>query len=108
MSGAFSLSRENRMSKRPEVVAQEDASTDTSAVHLRSIVSGWIFENCTSRNARTGLHPGPETAGGIPARPMQPARTPRAMRETRWLANIGLLRLRRRRHLGLASLTGRP
>jgi hypothetical protein len=40
MSGPFSISREKTIPKRPEVVAQRDASTDKTAVHFRSSVDG--------------------------------------------------------------------
>src|SRR5216684_8963115 len=56
ISMPFSFNRENTISKRPEVVAQRDASTDKTAVHFRSSVGGCISENRTSLNAKAGLH----------------------------------------------------
>jgi acetoin utilization deacetylase AcuC-like enzyme len=61
---AFSFNRENTISKRPEVVAQRDASTDKTTVHFRSSVGGCISEKsdlleCQGRHARllgNGLH----------------------------------------------------
>ena len=55
VSGAVSFSCENTMSKCPlEFAAQRDASTDTTAVHVRAIVGGCIGENRTSLNPRAG------------------------------------------------------
>src|SRR5437879_2762175 len=51
ISGPFSFNREKTIPKRPEVVAQRDASTDKTAVHFRSIVGGCISENRTSLKA---------------------------------------------------------
>jgi hypothetical protein len=56
ISGPFSFSRENPISKFPTVVAHCDASTDTTAVHFRPIVGGSIAENLTSETAKAGLH----------------------------------------------------
>src|SRR6187549_2363761 len=51
VSGAVSFSYENTMSKCPlEFAAQRDASTDTTAVHVRAIVGGCIGENRTCLN----------------------------------------------------------
>jgi hypothetical protein len=56
ISGPISFNREKTIPKGPEVVAQRDASTDKTAVHFRSSVGGFIFENLTSLNAKAGLH----------------------------------------------------
>src|SRR6516225_8812528 len=54
-SGAFSLSRVNTISKDPlESAAQADASTDTTALHMRSSVGGIIAENSTSLMVKAG------------------------------------------------------
>ena len=46
ISGPFSFSRENPISKYPaEYGAQRDTSTDTTAVHFRSSDGGCISEN---------------------------------------------------------------
>ena len=59
VSGAVSFSYENTMSKCPlEFAAQPDASTDTTAVHVRAIVGGCIGENRTCLNPRAGRQTG--------------------------------------------------
>ena len=72
MSGPFSISREKTIPKRPEVVAQRDASTDKTAVHFRSSVGGCISENRTSLNAKAGLHVCWATACVALTRPIPP------------------------------------
>jgi hypothetical protein len=76
-SGAFSCWRKNPISKYPlEFVAQRDASTDTTAVHLRSKVGGCIAENWTSLKANTGLQVCPPAACVALTSPIMPARRP--------------------------------
>jgi hypothetical protein len=67
-SSAFSFSRENVIWKFPLVVVQWDASTDTTAVHWRSIVGGRISENWTFVTAKDGL----QTSGPACAALMNP------------------------------------
>jgi hypothetical protein len=76
ISGPFSFSRENPISKVPAVVAQCDASTDTTAVHFRCIVGGSIAENLTSETAKAGLHAGSPAACAVPTSPIPYARRP--------------------------------
>ena len=73
----FSFSRENPISKYPpELTAQRDASTDTTAVHLRSIDGSFHFENLTSVTANVGLHFCWPTACVTPTRTIAPANNP--------------------------------
>jgi hypothetical protein len=91
ISRPISLSRENTISKYPvEFTAQRDASTDTTAVHLRCMVGGSISENCTFVNTKAGRHTGWPTACGTLMSPMMPASSP-AMHDR----CIGLRRWRR-------------
>src|ERR1700732_5058519 len=54
-SGAFSLSRMKTMSKYPfEFSVHADASTDTTALHVRSSVGGIMAENSTSLSVKAG------------------------------------------------------
>jgi hypothetical protein len=76
ISMPFSFNRENTISKRPEVVAQRDASTDKTAVHFRSSVGGRISENRTSLNAKAGLHVCWATACITLTRPIPPVSSP--------------------------------
>jgi hypothetical protein len=53
--GAFSLSLVNTISKDPlESAVQADASTDTTALHVRSSVGGIMAENSTSLMVKAG------------------------------------------------------
>jgi len=57
ISGPISFRRVKTISKYPsELAAQRDASTDTTAVHLRSSFGGFISEKWTSVKAKVGLH----------------------------------------------------
>src|SRR5262249_44556331 len=54
-SGAFSLSRVKTISNCPfESSAQAEASTDTTALHTRSLVGGIMTENSTSSSVKAG------------------------------------------------------
>src|SRR6516225_7516229 len=54
-SGAFSLSLVNTISKDPlESAVQADASTDTTALQVRSWVGGTMAENSTSVSVKSG------------------------------------------------------
>jgi hypothetical protein len=75
-SGPFSFRRENPISNSPPVVAQDAASTDTTAVYFRSSVGGRIAENATSFTVRAGLHSGRPTAGAALTSALPPASKP--------------------------------
>ena len=61
ISGPISFRRVKTISKNPsELAAQRDASTDTTAVHFRSSVGGFISEKWTLVKAKVGLHNWPE------------------------------------------------
>jgi hypothetical protein len=63
------------ISKCPVVVAHRDASMDTRAVHVRSIVGGRIAENWTFVTAKDGRQTsGPACAALM--KPMPPANSP--------------------------------
>jgi hypothetical protein len=70
-SGAISLSRMKLMSKRPELIAQRDASTSRSAVQIRC--DSRTSENRTSLTVKTGLHALCPTACVAPQAAMRPA-----------------------------------
>ena len=70
-SGAVSFSRMKSMSKRPELVAQRDASTSRRAVHIRC--DRRIGENRTSLTVKTGLHALCPTACVAPQTARRPA-----------------------------------
>jgi hypothetical protein len=77
ISGPISFSRVKTISKNPlEFATQRDASTDTTAVHLRSRVGGCMSENWTSLNAKVGLHTCWPTACVTLMSPIMPARNP--------------------------------
>src|SRR5439155_16062100 len=54
ISTPFSFNREKTISKRPDVVAQRDASTDKTAVHFRSKVGVFISGNRVCLTAKAG------------------------------------------------------
>jgi hypothetical protein len=64
------------ISKEPAVVAQRDASTDTTAVHFRSMVGRCTSENRTSVKAKAGLHACWPTACVTPMSPIAPVSSP--------------------------------
>src|SRR5262249_12243672 len=64
MSGATSLSRMKLMKKEPEVVAQDDASTVSTAVHVRCC--SCISENRVSLKVSSGWHEVCPAAGAKP------------------------------------------
>jgi hypothetical protein len=72
-----SFCRAKTIPKRPDVVAQRDASTDRTAFHFRSIVGGCIAENRTSLNARPGRHVCGSVACAPLISPMLPASNPK-------------------------------
>jgi hypothetical protein len=76
ISGPVSFSRAKPIPKRPEVVAQRDASTDKTAVHFRSIFCGVISENRISLNAKVGLHICWPAACATLISPMLPVNSP--------------------------------
>ena len=76
MSMPFSFNREKTISKRPDVVAQRDASTDKAAVHFRSKVGGFIAENRTCLTAKAGRHVCWPMACVTLMSPMPPASSP--------------------------------
>ena len=77
ISSPFSFCREKTIPKRPEVVAQREASTDRTAVHFRSIVGGRISENRISLNAKVGLQVSWPAAWATPTSPIPLARSPK-------------------------------
>src|SRR5688572_30410949 len=76
ISMPISFDREKTISKRPEVVAQRDASIDKAAVHFRSSAGSFISENRTSLNANAGLHVCWPMACVTLVSPMLPASSP--------------------------------
>src|SRR6267143_7190397 len=76
ISTPFSFNREKTISKRPDVVAQRDASTDETAVHFRSSVGGVISENRICLTAKAGLHACWPMACVTLMSPMPPASSP--------------------------------
>jgi len=73
----FSFCRKNPISKYPPVfIAQGDASTDTIAVHFRSIDGGCHSENLTSLIAKAGLQTCWPTACVTLMSPIMPATSP--------------------------------
>jgi hypothetical protein len=88
ISSPFSFCREKTIPKRPDVVAQRDASTDRTALHFRSIVGGCIAENRTSLNAKPGLHVRGSAACVTLVSPMLPASNPNMHdRNMCWFSN---------------------
>src|SRR6185436_18683981 len=63
-----------------------DASTDTTAVHVRPIVGGCIAENLTSKTAKAGLQTCGPAACAVSASPIAQARRPRM--RARFMARI--------------------
>src|SRR5262249_11677249 len=75
-SGAFSLSRVKTISKYPfEFSLHADASTDTTALHVRSSVGGITAENSTSLSVKTGRQRFSPMACLTPISPMIVAKT---------------------------------
>src|SRR5262252_3023908 len=75
-SGAFSLSLVNTISKYPlESAVQADASTDTTALQVRSRVGGTMAENSTSLSVKAGWQRFCPIARVSPVRPMTVARS---------------------------------
>ena len=55
ISDPTSFSRQKTISKYPvEFAVHQDVSTDTTAIHFRSSVGGWLSEKWTSLNAKVG------------------------------------------------------